>query len=150
MNLDLDGEPQAYGPLSKPKLRPKDNLRNAGWKSEADNTAIRLQYEAGKQLLSQLEQKKANLVAKTQPNPAPTQAAPAPAKPATDPVMIALDEQIEEKKKALRKLSFERKDANDNDATVNPKNFEKIFWKWYGVMSLSPNQAKAQVPTSAS
>jgi len=48
MNLDLDGEPQAYGPFSKPKLRPKDNLGNGWLEEDADNTVIKLQYETGR------------------------------------------------------------------------------------------------------
>src|SRR5713226_7555859 len=88
MNLDLDGEPQAYGPLSKPKLRPKDNLGNAGWKSEAANAAIKSQYEAGKKLLSELDQKK-DLIAKTKAVPGPTKPAPVPSKAAPDPAMVA-------------------------------------------------------------
>jgi hypothetical protein len=142
MNLDLDGEPQAYGPLSKPKLRPKDNLGNAGWKSEAANAAIKSQYEAGKKLLSELEQKK-DLIAKTKAVPGPTKPAPVPSKAAPDPPMVALDKQIAHKKAELRRLSFEHTDANGNFPAKNPKNFEKIFWKWYGIVALTPGEAKA-------
>jgi hypothetical protein len=39
MNLDADGEPQAYGPLSKPKTR--EYLGNACWKSKAQNDALK-------------------------------------------------------------------------------------------------------------
>ncbi len=145
MNLDLDGEPQAYGPLSKPKLRPKDNLGNAGWKREADNTALRLKYEAGKKLLSELEQKKVDLIAKAKPVLDPTKRPPATAKAAHDPAMVALDKQIAQKKAELRKLSFEHINANGNYSATNPKNFEKIFWQWYGVVALTPAQAKAAI-----
>src|SRR4029077_10322619 len=100
MNVDLDGEPQAYGPLSKPKLRPKDNLGNAGWKNEAANNAIKSQYEAKKKALSELEQKKVDLLAKTKTVPAPTKPA-TPAAKAHDPALAALDEQITHKKKEL-------------------------------------------------
>src|SRR2546428_4746517 len=125
MNLDLDGEPQAYGPLTNPKLRPKDNLGNAGWKREADNTALRLKYEAGKKLLSELEQKKVDLIAKAKPVLGPTKPAAAPAKAAPDPAMVALDKQITQKTGELRKLSFEHTDENGNYSATNPKNFAK-------------------------
>ena len=144
MNVDLDGDPQAYGPLSRPKLRPKDNLGDAGWKRELDNTAIKSRYEAEKKVLSELDQKKADLVAKTKAVPEPTK--PVPAKAAPDPAMVALDKQIAQKKEELRRLSFEHTDANGNFTTKNPKNFEKIFWKWYGVVALTPAEAKA-MPT---
>jgi hypothetical protein len=146
MNLDLDGEPQAYGPLSKPKLRPKDNLGNAGWKREMDNAAIKSRYEAGKKLLSELEQKKVDLIAKTKVVPNPTKPAPVSAKVGADPSMVALDQQITHKKEELRRLSFEHIDANGNSSTKNPKNFEKIFWKWYGVAALTPGDAKVAHP----
>lgn len=147
MNIDLDGEPQAYAPLSKARLRPKDNLGNAGWKRDTDNATLKAKYEAGKKLLAELEQKKADLVAKAKavpgPAPAPT---PAPAKAAPDPAMAALDKEIVNKKTELRKLSFEHTDANGNHSATNPKNFEKIFWKWYGVVALTPAQAAAASP----
>jgi hypothetical protein len=127
MNLDLDGEPQAYGPFSKPQLRPQDVLGNAGWKSAAENSAIKARYELGKNVLSGLEQKKTDL-AKT--------------KAVADPAMTALAKQIALQTAALRKQSFEHIDSNGNPSAANPKNFEKIFWKWYGVAALTPGQAK--------
>lgn len=141
MNVDLDGEPQAYGPVSKPELRPKDNLGNAGWKSKTGNAAIKSRYEAEKAVLTQLEQKKADLTAKAKPVPGPV-----PAKAAPDPAMAALDKQIAQKKKELHQMSFENTDANGNHSAKNPKNFEKIFWKWYGVTALTPAEAKAALP----
>ena len=146
MNLDLDGDPQSYGPFNKPKLRPKDNLGDAGWKSAADNTAIRLKYEAGKKLLSELEQKKVDLVAKSKPVPDPTKPAPDVKKTAPDPAIKALDDQIDDAKTKLSQMSYEHIDENGNRAKVNPKNFGKIFWKWYGLVALSPDKAKAQLP----
>src|SRR5262245_23062808 len=144
MNIDLDGEPQAYGPLSKPKLRPKDNLGNAGWKTEAGNKALQSKYEDEKKVVAELEKKKADLVAKAKAAVDPTKPAPAPAKP--DPAMVALDKEIAHKKAQLQKMSFEHIDANGNRSATNPKNFEKIFWKWYGVVALTPAQAKTASP----
>jgi hypothetical protein len=60
--------------------------------------------------------------------------------------MVALDKEIAHKKAELRKMSFEHIDANGNYSATNPKNFEKIFWKWYGVVALTPAQAKAASP----
>ena len=139
MNLDLDGEPQGYGPLSNPNLRPKDSLGNGGWLPADKNAALKLQYVAGKKLLSELEQKKVDLVEKTKQAPAPTLTTPGP-------TMADLDKQIADKKKVLRKLSFERTNTPGgeyNVTTPNPKNFEKIFWAWYGVKALTPGEAKA-------
>src|SRR5580700_10592241 len=58
MNLDLDGDPQAYAPLSKPKLRPLDNLGDAGWKTASQNAALQVDYEKGKKEIADLELKK--------------------------------------------------------------------------------------------
>ena len=154
MNIDLDGEPQAYAPLGKPKLRPKDNLGNAGWKSEAQNNVLKGQYEAGKLALADLEKKREQLLAAkvapatAKPGPVPAPAAaksglhPA-AKPPVDPAVAALDKQIAAKKKHLHATSFENIDANGNYSAKNPKNFGRIFWKWYGVTALTPDQAKS-------
>jgi len=142
MNLDLDGEPQAYAPFSKPQLRPKDNLGNACWKSATDNTKIQVQYEAGKKALAELEQKKADLIAEAKLPPDPAKPASASAKAATDKAIKDLDDQIAKQKKHLRAISFEHTDANGNYSDKNPKNFEKIFWKWCGVVALTPAQAK--------
>ena len=119
------------------------DLGDAGWKNAAGNTAIKTHYEAEKKVLSELEQKKSDLVAKKKTVPDPTKPAPVPAKTAPDPAIVALDKQIEEKKKELRHLSFEHTDANGNHSTKNPKNFENIFWKWYGVAALTPGDAAA-------
>jgi hypothetical protein len=140
MNVDLDGEPQAYAPLSKPQLRPKDNLGNAGWKTAGGNDILRQQYESGKKVLADLEQKRGDAVTKS------GKPAPAPGKPASDPAVAALDVQIKHQKEVLRRISFENTDANGNYSKVNPKNFEKIFWKWYGVTALTPEQAQAASP----
>src|SRR5258707_12993239 len=39
MNIDLDAEPQAYGPVGDPKITPIENLSNGGWLGTAPNTA---------------------------------------------------------------------------------------------------------------
>jgi hypothetical protein len=151
MNVDLDGDPQAYAPLSKPGLRPMDNLGNAGWKGSADNAGLKAKYEAAKKALEELEQKKTDLGGKTTaiPGPSapgPTTSASASKKAPADPAMAALDKQIAEKKLHVRAMSFEHIDANGNHSAKNPKNFEKIFWKWYGVVALTPEDAKAAAP----
>jgi hypothetical protein len=153
MNVDLDGEPQAYGPLSKPQLRPKDNLGNAGWRSAAENDLLNAKYKAEKEALAGLEQKRADLMAKAaagqnQANPAPVPGnpVPAPAKATPDQPLADLDKAIKDQKNAIQKISFEHLDANGNPSKANPKNFEKIFWKWYGVVALTPDQAKRTPP----
>src|SRR5260370_34755093 len=37
VNIDIDGEPQAYGPSDNPAVSPKENLWNGGWVSPAQN-----------------------------------------------------------------------------------------------------------------
>lgn len=157
MNIDLDGEAQAYAPFGKPKLNPKDNLGNAGWKSAADNAALKAKYEAGKLALASLEKQKEELLkpkaaaatAGVKPGPAPVSVPaptlakpPAGAKPTIDPAVAALDKQIANQKKYLRALSYENTDAKGDYSAKNPKNFGKIFWKWYGVAALTPEDAK--------
>jgi hypothetical protein len=152
VNLDLDGEPQAYAPMSKPGLRPKDTLGNAGFRPDLDSKR-KAASEAAKKLIKELEQKITDLNAKTKgvapgpAKPAPGVAKPAPtaAKTTPDPAVTALREQIAKKKKEIEEFDFELKDPNDNPAKTNPKNYGKIFWKWYGVASLTPAQAKAAV-----
>jgi len=162
MNIDLDGDVQAYAPFSKPALNPMDNLGNAGWKDAGKNATLKATYEAGKLALADLEKKRAELlkpkaaaagagatpVVKTvpvpAPVPAPTVAKPlAGAKPAVDPAVAALDKQIAAKKQELRKISYENTDEKGDYTSKNPKNLGKIFWKWYGVAALTPEQAKS-------
>jgi hypothetical protein len=149
MNIDLDGEPQAYAPLSKAKLRPKDNLGNAGWKSDSQNAALKAQYESGKLALADLEKRREQLAASkglpagiTSPGPAPAGPKPPGLKPPTDPALVVFDKQIAEKKRHLHAMSFEGIDDNGNPSKKNPKNFGKIFWKWYGVTALTPEDAQ--------
>jgi hypothetical protein len=146
MNVDLDGDPQAYAPFKKPELRPMDNLGNAGWKGDGDNAKLQAKYEAGKKALAELEQKKGDLAAKTNAVPAPAAPASPSKKAPQDPAMVALDKQIAAKKHELRAASFEHIDANGNASAKNPKNFEKLFWKWYGVVAMTPEEAKAAAP----
>ena len=56
MNVDSDGDPQSYGPLNTPNIRPLDYLENAGWippdKAGADykhrgNKQRKAAYDAG-------------------------------------------------------------------------------------------------------
>jgi hypothetical protein len=82
MNLDLDGEPQAYAPLSKPQLRPKDGLRNAGWKDADGNAANKAAVEAGKIALAELEKQRAEYVAKKEAAAAAATGTPATGVPA--------------------------------------------------------------------
>jgi hypothetical protein len=142
MNVDLDGDPQAYAPIGGHNLRPIDNLGNAGWKSAADNAAIKLRYEAAKQELAGLEEKRAALPAST--TPASTASIPAAKHPTPNPAAVALDKQIKDKKQHLAAMSSEHIDANGRPSKHPPANFEKIFWKWYGVAALTPEEAAGE------
>lgn len=115
MNIDLDGEPQAYGPFSKPDPRPLDYLENAGWLSQNQNNDKKIKYEAAKKNLTELESQKTKLLPS-----------------AADAQKKELDAKIEAAKKTLKAL-------NPYDRTA--KNYEKIFWHWYGLKALTPAEA---------
>ena len=138
MNIDLDGEPQAYAPLSKPELRPKDNLWNAGFKNATQNDALKQQYEHEKEALADLRKKRADMVAKAEAAAKAGTAAPVSGKP--DAALTDLDKQIKTLADHVTKMSFDHIDENGNPSSKNPKNFGKIFWKWYGVVALDPNK----------
>ena len=61
MNIDMDGEPHAYGPPFEPKIKPMENLRErrlAGHRAERGQETL---YEAAKKTFEELEKKKADL-----------------------------------------------------------------------------------------
>jgi hypothetical protein len=151
MNLDLDGEPQAYAPVSRTDLRPLDNLGNAGWLNAAKSAARRVAYEKAKKELSDLEQKKAALIGKANPAPGPGKPAPVPTKAPPDPALALLDTQIAAKHHDLWFYGYEHSNEDHDNYDPkrpteylkhkNPKNLGKIFWHWYGVVSLTPEDA---------
>jgi hypothetical protein len=128
MNIDADGEPQAYAPLSRSDLRPRDVLGNACWKSKEQNEALKAKWAEAVKILADLEKQKADL----------TTVKPAdggqPAKPATPPAvqdLKALDEKIKQAKDVLTKNYFW-----DEKHASRPTNYGRIFWRWCGVKSL--------------
>jgi hypothetical protein len=48
MNVDSDGDPQSYGPLYTPNIRPLDYLENAGW-AEPDKEGPDFKHRGNKQ-----------------------------------------------------------------------------------------------------
>src|SRR6476620_9939160 len=91
MNLDADGEPQAYAPLDKPNLKSRDYLGDAGFKTTAQNEVLQTQWEAAVKVLEDLEKKRAEEAASltaaaraaaagASPPPPPTGSAKATAK----------------------------------------------------------------------
>src|SRR5262249_40195690 len=122
MNIDLDGEPQAYGPLNK---RTMETWGHGGWKSKADNDLKKPAFEEGKKAFDELEKKTRE---PTNPAAAPAKPAPAGTMPAPAAVTIAeLDKQIKEAKARLIFAAGLDKYEPDLEA----KNFGTIFWHWY-------------------
>jgi hypothetical protein len=133
MNIDIDGEPQAYAPSDNPRLNPKENLWNGGWLTPAQNQVKKDTYDNAKKAYEELEQKKADLVTKSKPSDDPAKPAPAPPTPAA---MKKLDEDIDKAKKAMIKA------AVFWDADPRPKYFGEKFWHWYGPVALTPDDAQ--------
>jgi hypothetical protein len=131
MNLDADGEPQAYAPLSKPNLKSRDYLGNAGWKSKEQNEILKKEWEEAVKSLDELEKEMTELTGKL--NTATS--APAAKKPVASPEMIALDAKIHKAKVKLQRYYWHE------DVSKRPKNYGTIFWHWYGAKSLAPNDA---------
>lgn len=123
MNIDVDGDPQAYGPLNTPGIQPYDSLQDAGWRPPDDpspkhpgNAQRKAAYEAAKKTLEELKKKKAEL----------------------DPKTSDADKKDLDKKIAA---------TQDTINSINPypstaKNYEKVFWDWYGLQSMTPYQAR--------
>ncbi len=139
VNIDIDGEPQAYGPSDNPAVSPKENLWNGGWLNPAQNAAKKKQYEDAKKKFDDLEQKKADILAKAKAPAGPTAPPPAPPDPAA---MAALDKEIADAKEAMKKAAVFWND----DPAKRPKNFGKVFWYWYGPSSLTPEDARGKRP----
>jgi hypothetical protein len=137
MNIDIDAEPQAYGPSDNPKISPKEKLRNGGWRSPEQNEAMKKQYEAAKKAFEDLEQKKADVIAKSEPSDDPAKPAPAPPDPAA---LKKLDDDIKKAKKAMTDA------AVFWDAKERPQYFEQKFWHWYGPFSMTPDDAQKAKP----
>jgi hypothetical protein len=121
MNLDADGEPQAYAPFSRTDLKNRDVLGNAGWKSKAQNDTIKTEWQKAIKSLEDLEKKKADLIATTT---------------MSSRELNQLDGEIKNAKAALKKYYW---DENPNN---RPANYGSIFWHWYGVKSLSKEDEK--------
>jgi hypothetical protein len=150
MNLDADGEPQAYAPFSRTDLKNRDVLGNAGWKSKAQNDTIKTEWQKAIKSLEDLEKKQADLIAKAKSGSGapgnvrgPAEAgggAPGhtahPASTMSSSELNQLDAEIKKAKAALKKYYW---DENPNN---RPANYGSIFWHWYGVKSLSKKDEK--------
>jgi hypothetical protein len=145
MNLDADGEPQAYAPFSRPDLKNRDVLGNAGWKGKADNDAIKTKWEKKVKELEGLENKQADLIGKAKSGsgasgnvggPAKVGGgdpgnAPQPANPTTGSELKKLEADIKKVKDELKTNYYWHENPADR-----PANYGSIFWHWYGVRSL--------------
>ena len=132
MNIDADGEPQAYKPLARTDLQNRDGLEDAGWKSKAVNDILKDKWESAVKLLEDLEKQKADLVAKeasaAPPGPPTGTPAATPQKPA--PSLHEVENRIKQAKAELKKYYWAEKESD------RPVNYGRIFWHWYGVKSL--------------
>jgi hypothetical protein len=125
MNVDVDGEPQCYGPPTKRPI-PRDTLQDAGYLDPGTNAKKRAAYEAEfPDTLQRLEDLTAERHAKDPP-PDPT-------------TKVKLDKEIYEVRVKLFKLNpfWTEKPVPVNNGTV--------FWKWYGVVALTPQEAQQSV-----
>jgi hypothetical protein len=102
VNIDIDGEPQAYGPADNPRIKPKERLRNGGYRSPEQNQAMKDTYEAAKKTVQDLEQKKADIIAKSKPSDDPAK----PAAPLDPAAMAKLDKEIEKATNAMKKAAI--------------------------------------------
>jgi hypothetical protein len=124
MNVDVDGEPQAYGPPDK-RPAPRDSLQDGGWLAPTKNAEKRAAYdEKFPAALQRLNDLTTQLHAK---NPAPDHAA-----------KVALEKEIHDLKKELHKLNpyYAEKPT--------PVNSGKVFWKWYGVYAMTEDEARRE------
>jgi hypothetical protein len=137
VNIDIDGEPQAYGPADNPRIKPKERLRNGGFRSPEQNQAMKDTYEAAKKTVQDLEQKKADIIAKSKPSDDPAK----PTVPPPDPAAMAkLDKEIEKATNAMKKAAIFWY------AKERPKYFGEKFWHWYGPFSMTPEDADKAKP----
>ncbi len=128
MNIDADGEPQAYAPFSRSDLQPKDFLSDAGWKSKDDNDKLKPAWEKAVKDLDDLEKQKAALTAV---KPADGGQPGKPVTPPAAPDLKAIDDKIKQAKKVLKDNWYWEENPADR-----PLNYGRIFWHWYGVKSL--------------
>src|SRR5262249_31204172 len=125
MNVDVDGEPQAYGP---PDIHPvpRDSLQDAGWLSPGKNAEKRAAYDqkfpAAMQRLNDLTDR---LHAK---NP-----------PLDHATKVAIEKDIGEVRKELHKLNPYYADK------PMPVNNGKVFWHWYGVSAMTEEQGRREI-----
>jgi hypothetical protein len=133
MNIDLDGEPQAYAPQGRADLRPIDYIGNAGWRDRRNNAADHAEYEEAKRMVAALE-----LAASAPP--------PANAPPPSPAAKEQQKKILEFYRAKVKRLGFSHLNANGNQSPNNPKNFEVLHWKWYGVYALTPQEARAAKP----
>jgi hypothetical protein len=115
MNIDIDGDPQAYYRHDDPAHVPLDSLQDGGWLSPTQNAAAKAEFE---QLPEQIAGWKAEL-----------DALPADASAATK---SALEKKIKEGKNRFAHL---------NRFPANALHKETKFWNWYGLVPLTPGEA---------
>jgi len=146
MNIDADGEPQAYKPLARVDLQSRDNLGNAGWKSKDDNDILKGKWEDAVKLLEDLEKEEADLVAKKAAGsqPGPSTGAPTATPQKSAPSLDEVEKKIKEVEKKIRQVKADLKTHYywSEKESDRPVNYGRLFWHWYGVKSLPKKDEK--------
>ena len=104
--------------------------------STEENQAMKDTYEAAKKTVQDLEQKKADIIAKSKPSDDPAK----PAVPLDPAAMEKLDKEIEKATNAMKKAAIFWY------AKERPKYFGEKFWHWYGPFSMTPEDADKAKP----
>jgi hypothetical protein len=154
MNIDIDAEPQAYGPPFDTHLQPMETLANGGWRDTAQNAALKVKWQGLLNRIDELEKKKANLLKPPAPAAAGSGAAgsgaagsgagsqAAPPAPPNPKAIEEIDDEIKKIKETLKEKFFW-----DENPAKRPVNYGKIFWNWYGPQAMTPREAAGKTST---
>ena len=95
VNIDIDGEPQAYGPSDDPEIKPKERLWNGGWFGPGAETRSRRSSTKTPRRHSRISSRRRPISSQRQPQPARR----SPPSARSDPAAMAeLDKEIEDAK----------------------------------------------------
>jgi hypothetical protein len=132
-NMDLDGEPQAYGPLTKIN-DTLDWLQNAGWRDTDQNAAIKVAHDE----LAKLTKKIDDLTAASK--------TAVDAKSPSADLGKLQEQQAALKTKITKELHGKLYSPNAFEHGTKIKYFGTKFWDWYGVRAYTPQQASSLPP----
>jgi hypothetical protein len=157
MNLDADGEPQAYAPYNT--LNPRNPLGDAGWQNKGWNNQQVAIHKENVKKLAELDQalkdlkeqkdkeKKAAHAGQsaTASTPKSQTATPTPPQPQGGAPNTANSQTSSAPPKSMEQLKAEigalEQKIPYGTKHPRPKNFGKIFWDWYGLFAITPEDA---------